>query len=136
MNSKLGIALIIALLTGCLSLGQAWAVRGRSLSSLKHLLVWVTACALSVALGFALVGMQRDAAKLQAEIVQLGILAGIISGISLLVAARFKGRAAAAADSFTEGAMQLAGVHSAFVVLGGCFALAAFDVLRLAQIRW
>jgi len=136
MNGKVGIALIIGLWTGCLSLGQAWVVRGRTLSGLKHLFVWVASSALMIGLGFALVGMQRDAASVRTEVIQLGVIGGIINGISLLVAARFKGRAAAAATSFTEGAMQLASVHSAFVIGGGGIALLVFGVLRLAQVRW
>jgi len=136
MNSKVGVALIIAIWTGCLSLGQAWVVRGRTLSGLKHLLVWLVSCAVMNALGFALVGMQRDATSVRTEVIQLGVIGGIINGISLLVAARFRGRAASASDSFMEGATQLASVHSAFVIGGGGIALLVFGVLRLAQARF
>ena len=136
MNSQGGIAFIILAWTAALSVGQALALRVSGPRTIAHLVAWVVATAVAIALAFMLFGKQRDAANLVAETKFLWVLAGFINAVALWAGARWG--AARGAEEITLGQQltRLIGIHVGVVFAGGTIGTVLFAVFRLARVRW
>jgi hypothetical protein len=134
VNSKAGLAIMLALFTGILSGTQAWVLKGARPRFLRYAAAWIVC---TVVIGFAgryfLWGTQPDRTGLGDMSVRVS--AAIISALGLMVGA-WRVKDPEPEQSWRHVATELMGPHFAVVFFGSTIALVVIIFVLLGNANW